>query len=225
MTCIIVDDEPLARQGIATYVAQIESLVLLNSFENAIEAIEFIKNNHVDLLLLDVQMQEMSGIEMLQQLQQNPITILITANAQYAIEAYNLDVIDYLVKPVLFNRFNKAIEKASDFFAYSTKEKPIQYMFIKVNKVLKKIYFEEILYIEALSNYINICTKTEKNIVYQSVKYFEEVIPKHFCRIHKSYIVNLNEVTAYTRFDVVINSNKLPIGRKYLNAFKKSIDP
>jgi DNA-binding LytR/AlgR family response regulator len=216
MTCIIVDDEPLARKGIEKYVSQLEELHLMGSFDNAKEAIKFIQTNNVDILLLDIQMREMTGLEMLATLEIKPLTILITANAEYGSQAYDLDVIDYLVKPVLFNRFEKAIAKAKEYYNAKQKEIVAEYLFAKVNGVFKKIMYDDILYIEAMSNYIAIVTLQGKNIIYQSIKSIEEILPKkNFMRIHKSFVINKLHIHLFTANYVEIAQKQIPIGRLY----------
>jgi DNA-binding LytR/AlgR family response regulator len=221
MTCIIVDDEPLARKGIENYVAQTNNLLLLDSFEHAQEAINFIKKNKVDLLLLDISMPDISGIDMLQNLTDAPLTIFITADATFGSEAYDLDVIDYLVKPVLFERFQKAIDKATDFFQFKRNPHEIDHLFFKVNHIQRKIMFHDILYIKALSNYIAIHTQHEKLIVYQSIRSVEMQLPSNsFSRIHKSYLINFSHLISFSKKFVLIDKVNIPIGRMYLQEFE-----
>jgi DNA-binding LytR/AlgR family response regulator len=222
MTCIIVDDEPLARKGIENYVSQISNLLLLASFEHAQEATNFIKKNKVDLLLLDISMPDISGIDMLHNLDDAPLTIFITADATMGSEAYNLDAIDYLVKPILFERFQKAIDKVNDFFQFKQTQQEVDHLFFKVNHIQRKIMFNDILYINALSNYIAIHTNNEKLIVYQSVKSIETLLPsKQFLRIHKSHIINVSKLTSYTKNYAIISNAQIPIGRFYWQDFVK----
>jgi two-component system, LytTR family, response regulator len=220
MTCIIIDDEPLALQGIENYVANCSSLQSLGSFDNPLDALQFLQTNHVDVLLLDIQMQELSGIELIKQLDNKPLVILITANASFASEAYDLDVIDYLVKPVMFVRFEKAIEKAKDFIELRNKNVVEDFIFAKVNGVFTKINFDDISYIEAMGNYIAVVTNT-KNILYQSIKSIEALLPSaNFIRVHKSFIINIKNITNFTSDYVVIAGKQITVGRNYKREFK-----
>lgn len=218
LKCIIIDDEPLAQKGITEYVNDVDFLDLFGVFENAVKASGIIKENKIELIFLDIQMPYISGLEFLKTLQNPPLVILTTAYPQYALESYDLNVLDYLVKPISFPRFLKAVTKAKDIFQTKTEHSNIQkeddHIFIKADNMLVKIAFKNILFVEALQNYVCIHTQDKKYISYLTFKSIEENLPKPlFFKVHKSYIVQLSRVEAIEGNELHIEQFKVPVSR------------
>jgi DNA-binding LytR/AlgR family response regulator len=216
LSCLIVEDEPMARKGLEEYVRDIPFLRLTGMCENASKANEFLREHTVDLMLLDIQMPGLTGIDFLRGLENPPMAIFITAHPDYALESYELAVIDYLVKPVLSERFSKAIQKAFDFYSVhhvSSLPEP-DYFFVKCDRVFEKINYTEVLYIEAMQNYCIVHTAARKLITYITLSALEAKLPESkFIRIHKSYIVSIEKITALDGNDVSLGSVQLPISR------------
>ncbi|WP_299440371.1 LytTR family DNA-binding domain-containing protein [uncultured Aquimarina sp.] len=221
--CIAIDDEPLALDIIKTYLGQIPNTELIASFSNPIEASEIIKTNNIDLMFLDVEMPLLSGIDFLKTIKNPPKVILTTAYRHYAIESYELDVIDYLLKPISFRRFFKAISKYKSVLkepsvpVIEIKEQKIlnDHMYVNANKKFVKINFEDILYVESLKDYVRIHLLDKSITTKDSISNFENKLPKTFLRIHRSFIVNVTKVTAFTKVDVEIGTKEIPIGASY----------
>jgi DNA-binding LytR/AlgR family response regulator len=231
ISCLIVDDEPLARNLLADYVQKIEYLHLVGTCANALEALNALKKQPVDLLFLDVQMPELTGISFLKTLHKKPLVILTTAYSQYALEGYELDVTDYLLKPITFDRFLKAAEKVSARLNeknVTVAEKPADtpdYIFVKDGTKLVKVKWADILYIEGLKDYVTIHTQTHKVVTLQRMKALEEQMPAHaFIRIHNSYIVAVAAIGSVQKEKVQIGDTFLPIGDTYRKAFKDFIE-
>ena len=219
--CIIVDDEPLARELLTTYINRIPSLQLVGSYENAIEAFGVIKENKVDLLFLDIQMPGLTGIELLRSIVFKPNVIIVSAHSEYALEGFNLDVIDYLLKPVLFERFMKAIGKVSgknieQSVSNNNQNVTEPYLFFRVNKETVKVLLKDILWIESLKDYIKIKTNETELVTYQGISLLEQKLPSQlFVRVHRSFIVSKDKVEATTSTHVRIQSFNIPIGKSY----------
>ncbi len=238
ISCLIVEDEPLARNLLTEYVKKIPYLQLIKACSNPLEAIEFLRNNTVDLLFLDVQMPEITGITLLKILQKKPLVILTTAYSEYALEGYELDVMDYLLKPITFERFLKAVEKASQRLGSNEPvaekllvEKTVvpeaepTYIFVKDGTKLVKIRLKDILYVEGLKDYVTIHTKAQKVVSLQRLKMLEEQLPAHiFVRIHNSYIVSIEAIDAIYKEKVQIGSHYLPISDTYRKTFREFIE-
>lgn len=214
---IIVDDEPLARKGLVKYVNQHPKLSLTSVCENAFEAMEILQQQPIDLMLLDIEMPKLNGIDFLKTLPESPLTIIISAYPDHAVTCFELDVIDYLIKPVAPARFTKAVEKACDYHLMKMDKKPAaekRYLFIKTNKLIEKVMFDDILYVEALHNYVAIHTNAKKIITHQNLKQVELMLPQEqFVRIQKSFIVGINHITAIAEGKIEINNAQLPISR------------
>lgn len=222
LKCLIVDDEFFARKGIIEYIEEVDFLAFAGEAENPYEAIEFMRENPVDLLFLDINMPKMSGIDFLKIAGNLPATILTTAYQEYAIDGYELDVIDYLLKPFSFERFFKASRKAKDYIASqnSSENRGNDYFFVKSNGVYEQVIFNEILAIEALQNYIVIHTIRGKIVAYLTMKLIESYLPeKDFIRIHKSFIVCKNAIESITGDNVTIKDKSFPIGNSHRTAF------
>lgn len=226
MNCIIVDDEPLAREGMKLNVADVNNLNLVGTFESAIQANNFIANNEVDLMFLDIQMPEMTGFEFLKSLKNAPMVILTTAYPQFALESYEFDVIDYLVKPIRLERFLKSVNKAEELLllksnSINTFDKIIDdYMFIKSERKFVKIQFKDIFFIEGLKDYVIIHTEKEKHMTAMNVKTIFNQLPADiFARINKSYVINIDHIKSIDNDFVNIQSLELPIGRTFKDDF------
>lgn len=229
INCIAVDDEPLALDIIVNYVSKVPFLNLLKTFDNAMETINFVKENKVDLLLLDIQMDELTGIQLLNIIQPKPMVIFTTAYDSFAIQGFELEAIDYLLKPISFERFLKAVNKAYDkmnFPAVSQKPEPIilkqneNYFFVKTEFRYEKVNFDEILYVEGMGDYLRIVTKTKKIMTLQNFKRMEETLPPDlFCRVHKSYIIAFNKIESIERNRIKITDQLIPISDSYKKIF------
>ncbi|MEP7376373.1 MAG: response regulator transcription factor [Chitinophagaceae bacterium] len=230
MTCIIVDDEPLARQGMEMNISTVSSLQLLDSFSNALAANDFLRKQNVDLMFLDINMPELSGLDFLKSLRNAPLVIFTTAYPQYALESYELDAIDYLVKPIRIERFLKAVNKAENHLRLLQQEgnsnqvEKIEedYIFIKAERKYFKIYFKEILYIEGLKDYVIIYTADTKIITSMNVKTIGSQLPETiFARVSKSYIVNILHISSFDNELVYIQNHEIPLGQSFKDDFIK----
>ena len=228
MNCIVVDDEPLARQGMEMNIASIASLQLLGSFSNALAASDFLRKEKVDLMFLDINMPELNGLDFLKSLRDAPLVIFTTAYPQYALESYELDAIDYLVKPIRIERFLKAVNKAENHLRLLQQEvsnsqvEKIEddFVFIKADRKYFKIYFKDILYIEGLKDYVIIYTADNKIITSMNVKTIAAQLPSSiFARVSKSYIVNVLHITSFDNELVYIQNNEIPLGQSFKDDF------
>ncbi|HEY4148488.1 MAG TPA: LytTR family DNA-binding domain-containing protein, partial [Chitinophagaceae bacterium] len=194
--CVITDDEPIARKGLAGYIEKIDFLTLSGVCEDAIQLNALLKQQPVDLLFLDIQMPYITGIEFLQNQPHAPKVIFTTAYEQYAIRGYELDILDYLLKPIPFERFLKAANKAWDFF--QSRQSPTgNYMFVKTDNKLEKVQFDEILFVEAMENYAGIYVGDKKLITHATLKSIQEKLPPGaFIQPHKSYLVNIDAINS-----------------------------
>ena len=217
LTCLIIDDEPIARNGMEEYVKDVEFLHLIAKCENPVKASPYLSDHSIDLLLLDIHMPKLSGIEFLKTLNEIPMVIFTTAYSEYALESYSLNVIDYLMKPVSFERFVKAVNKARDFYTLKHQAKPVgqDYFFIKCDSKYERINFSEVLFVESLQNYVVIHTLVRKYITYLTLSAVEDQLPStEFIKIHKSFLLALNKVKAIEGNEVVVqNGLKVPISR------------
>jgi DNA-binding LytR/AlgR family response regulator len=219
MTCIIVDDEPLAIEILESYVSKVESLELVGTFRNAISAFTFLQERSVDLMFLDIQMPKLSGIDFLKSLKNPPKVIFTTAFRDYAIEGFELEVSDYLLKPIPFDRFLKSVAKVSVQPIATPQVKSEvtdNYVYFKVDKKMVKTNMNEILYIESIKDYVKVRTLEKEIITQQKISYLEESLPKEqFLRIHRSFIVNKNKIDAYSATDIEVGKFHIPIGRNF----------
>ena len=218
INCIIIDDEPLARKGLREYIADVDFLHLNGEFENPLKATEAITEGKVQLLFLDIQMPKITGLDFFKTLQQAPPVIFTTAYPQYALDGFNLNALDYLVKPISFERFLQAALKAKEYYELRIKnnaaEKQQAYFFIKADGKLVKIFYDAILLIEAVQNYVNIHTTEKKYISYLTFKSVEEYLPPaDFIKVHKSFIVSRQKVESIEGNDIKIGSHHIPISR------------
>ena len=214
--CLIVDDEPLARTGIETYIRQTPYLVLAASAVDATDAKESLQEHPVDIIFLDVEMPGLTGIDFLKSLANPPIVIIISAYSNFAIEGFELEVLDYLVKPVTYERFLKATDRALEMYGMKKNSTDATYFFTKCNNRLEKINYTDILYVEARLNYVNIVTTSQKHLVYSGLSKIEEILPSWlFMKVHKSFIVAVNKIQAIEGNMVCIKDIKLPIGKNH----------
>ena len=223
--CIVVDDEPLAREGLSNYVKEVGFLELKATCENPIELTNLLNIHQIDLLFLDIQMPKMNGLDFLKTIQNPPIVILTTAFPTYALEGFQLNALDYLLKPITFDRFLKSANKAKSYFDLIAKAENvnapkendiIDHCFIKCGNKLEKIFFDDILYAEGMQNYVTIHTKKGKYMTLLSLKNLEENLDDRlFIRVHKSYIISINKIEAIESNEIFIQSHKVPISRNY----------
>lgn len=228
--CIIIDDEPLAVQVVKNYLKEIQNIELIETFNNPIQAIETIENGDIDLIFLDINMPQMNGLEFLRSLTNKPHTIITTAYREFAVESFDLDVTDYLVKPIPFGRFLKAINKITNRINLekgntsesSMTEEP--FIFLKVDKKLMKIKLNDILYIESLKDYIKVITTLGDYLVHKSMTSISEELPNdNFIRIHRSFTIAINKISYVEGNSVEIVNRRIPIGRNYIQFAKQKI--
>lgn len=217
MNSLIIDDDPLTREFISQYIRRTDFVKLVAVCQNSLEAINFIEeNDNIDLLFLDIEMPEMSGLELLKVLKYPIPTILITSQKEYALESYDYGVVDYIVKPVDYVRFVKAIRKVQEQHWRTERLKDsVEYVFVKINSNLVKIFMKDILYIEALADYVLIHTKDHQHIFLSTMKALVQRLPSYFVRIHRSYIVNCRNIDYIEDTAVVINKKMLTISNTY----------
>ena len=228
MKCIIVDDEPLAIEILESYVSKVEQLELAGTFRNAVSAFTFLQQHAVDLIFLDIQMPKLSGIDFVKTLKNPPKVIFTTAFRDYAIDGFELEVADYLLKPIPFDRFLKAVAKvlhqpvAAQGQSTLKTEVSDNYVYFKVDKKMIKTRMIDILYIESVKDYVKVRTAEKEIVTQQKISYLEESLPKEqFIRIHRSFIVNREKIDAYSATDVEIGKFHVPIGRNYKNDVMK----
>jgi len=228
LKCLVVDDEAPARKLISDYVSKVNWLELAGSCESGLEAREFLRQKHIDILLLDIQMPDMTGIELLKDLDQKPLTIFVTAYQEYALKGFELDVIDYLLKPVSFDRFKKAIDKSVEYIGFQngqlTKTEVRDYFFLKTDTRIVKIMFSEVSVVEAQREYVKIVTPTKKVMSLMSMNKIAELLPADFIRIHRSYVVNLRHIDEVQGNLVQIGTEFYPIGKNFRDAFFLKLD-
>ena len=221
--CLIVDDEPLAIELVLAHVKQVEGLEVVATCHNAMEAFEVLKREAIDLIFLDIQMPLLTGIELVKSMQHPPKVIFTTAYREYAVEGYELDVVDYLLKPISFNRFFKAINKYFSL-ADAGRNAPLappapapqeEHLYIKSNKRTYKVRIGEILYVESLKDYIKVHLADKRIVTKEKISDFQDRLPENFLRVHRSFIVNLSEITAFSANDIEINGVEIPIGISY----------
>lgn len=219
--CIVIDDEPLARKGLIEYIGDVDFLQFKGEFENPLQASQLIQTGFVQLIFLDIQMPKITGIDFLKSLPQAPPVIFTTAFPQHALEGYELNALDYLVKPISFERFYKASLRAKEYYevrqknvAERIKEPNEIYFFIKSDNKLVKVFYEEILFIEAMQNYAAIHTINIKLITYLTFKSIEDYLPQEsFIRTHKSYIVAASRIDHIEGNNIRIGAHHIPISR------------
>ena len=230
LNCIIVDDEPVARKLLEEYVEDVGFFQLIGKAENPVKANALLNNNKVDLMFLDINMPKMTGIEFLRTSASLPLTILTTAYTEYAIEGFELDVLDYLVKPFSFERFLKACNKAKEYFELqnsSTEKRNVEdqsYFFVKCNGKIEKIFYDELLYVEAMLNYVVLHTEERKLIIYLTMKGIAEQLPADiFLKVHKSAIININKIKSIEGNEINMGKAKVVISQNLQENVMKQI--
>jgi len=230
INCLIIDDEPLAINVIKNYLEPIENFEVINTFSNPIEGLNFLKNNKVDVIFLDINMPVLDGINFIKSLDNPPILVITSAYSQFAIETYELDVLDYLVKPIEFprlmktlNKISKRLNSNSNIPQESSPESP--FIFVKIDKKrMKKIFFNEILVIESLKDYLKINTLTGKYIIHSTLSDFTDLLPeRNFLRIHRSYTIAIDKIDAVEGNSIEIEGLRYVIGRSYIDHVKQRI--
>jgi DNA-binding LytR/AlgR family response regulator len=223
--CLVVDDEPLAISVLKNYIGQLDTLILAGTCANAVEALLFLQKNKVDLLFLDIQMPRLNGIDFLKTLPSRPKVIFTTAFREYALEGFELNVLDYLLKPIPFDRFLVAINKY--YPAGEPTLPPLliptdqgsageQFIYLKSDKKMVKVLLSEILYIESLKDYVKVKTVSGEVVSYQRISYLEEKLPdRHFLRIHRAFIIATDKIRSFNASMIEVGGQELPIGRQY----------
>lgn len=231
INCVAIDDEPFALEIMADDIQKISFLNLVGTFSNPMDAWELIKQGKVDLIFLDIQMPVITGTQFLRSLPKPPMVIFTTAYQQYALEGYDLDIVDYLLKPIPFDRFLKAVNKAEELFRLRSKEQQnlpvvedVNFFFIYSEYKQIKIYFEDVLYVEGLKDYVKIYVKqqskpilTRMNLKMMATK----LSPQLFCRVHHSFIVALDKISAFQKTKLLLGEKEIPIGRKFAEFFEQ----
>jgi len=226
--CLIVEDELPAQKLLQKYISEVSYLELKDTCTNAIEAMKVLQSNSIDILFLDIYLPKINGVDFLKTLKTPPQTIFTTAYSEYAVEGFELDAVDYLLKPFSFERFLKAIDKAIQNLENVPKiEKTdkASSVFFKADKKIYRVNLDDLLYIEALKDYVKLITVNEKHIVMQTMKRWEQILPDNlFKRAHKSFIVNLEKIDSIAGNTVQLGEHKIPIGRHYRDDFIKEIE-
>lgn len=227
--CLIIDDEPLAINVIKNHLQQINDFELIDTFNNAIDALNYLNDNKVDLIFLDINMPVLDGLNFIESLEIRPLIIITSAHEEFAVKTYELDVLDYLVKPISFPRFMKALNKVHKIFNeqktshFDQIERP--YIFIKIEKKkMKKIYLDELLVIECLKDYLKIITTTKKYIIHQTLGSFTDQLPvEKFIRIHRSFTISIDKIDTVEGNSIEVGGIRYVIGRTYTKEVKDKI--
>jgi two-component system, LytTR family, response regulator len=224
-TCIIIEDEPLALEKTKDFVNKVPFLHLSATFDNALTGLAYLNNNKVDVLFLDINMDELSGIELLESSKITSQVIITTAYQEYALKGYELQITDYLLKPFTFNRFLQAVNKAQENLVHTALNAQPDFIFVKTENRLEKVMLNEIVYIEGMRDYLRINTLTKKVMTLQNFSELEKLIPSNLvCRVHKSYMVALNKIDSIERSRIKIADQLIPISETYKEAFLQLIN-
>jgi two-component system LytT family response regulator len=224
-SCIIIEDEPLALKRTKNFIDKTPSLTLCGTFDNALTGLEYLKSNKVDLLFLDINMDELSGIELLESSRINSQVIITTAYQEYALKGYELNVTDYLLKPFTFERFIKAVNKAQENLSQAIIQAPVEFIFVKTENRLEKITIADILYIEGMRDYRRIHTVSKKIMTLQNFSELEQLIPsRQVCRVHKSFMVGINKIDSIERGGIKISGQLIPLSQTYKEQFYQIIN-
>jgi two-component system, LytTR family, response regulator len=234
--CIAIDDEPLALDIIREYSSKIPYLNLIATYDNAMESLDFLKKQKIELLFLDIQMEELTGIQLLNIIKEKPLVIFTTAYDHYAIQGFDLDAVDYLLKPISFERFVKAVDKAYDRVKQKSENNPViketqvsnglpDYIFVKSEFHLERVRVSDILFIEGQGDYLMIHTPSKKIMTLQSFRKAEEILPSdRFCRVHKSYMVAVDKIESIERNRIKIGAELIPVSDSHRKQFYELID-
>ena len=219
-TCIIIEDEPLALEKTKDFIMKVPFLHLSATFDNALTGLAYLNNNKVDLLFLDINMDELSGIDLLESSKIDSQVIITTAYQEYALKGFELQITDYLLKPFTFNRFLQAVNKARENLDHHEPGAQPEFIFVKTENRLEKVMFDDILYIEGMRDYRRIHTAKKKIMTLQNFGEFEQLVPSNLlCRVHKSYMVSLNKIESIERSRIKIGDQMIPISETYKDAF------
>lgn len=231
--CIVVDDEPFAIELLEDFIRKVPFLQLAGTCESALEALDILKKGNVDLMFLDIKMPDINGLDLMKSLKNPPVVIFTTAYSEYAVDSYNLDALDYLLKPIPFDRFLKSVNKAREYLEENGNV-PLQetpnvpgkdYFFVKANYQILKINFSDILYLEGLKDYVKIYCGSKPVLTNQCMKYFESKLPADtFVRVHRSFIVSLDKITAISKNRVQIGDKYIPVSGSFKDHFFQIID-
>jgi two-component system, LytTR family, response regulator len=224
-TCIIIEDEPLALEKTKDFINKVPFLHLSATFDNALNGLTYLNNNKVDLLFLDINMDELTGIELLESSKITSQVIITTAYQEYALKGYELQITDYLLKPFTFNRFLQAVNKAQENLVQRTSDAQPEFIFVKTENRLEKVMLNEIVYIEGMRDYLKIHTVNKKIMTLQNFSELEKLIPSTLvCRVHKSYMVALNKIESIERSRIKIADQLIPISETYKDSFLQLIN-
>lgn len=230
--CIIVEDEPIAVEILETYINNLPGLELTAKCKNAVDAFRVLQNSSFDLMFLDIHMPQISGLEFLKTLSNPPKIIITTAHRKYAIEGFEFDVVDYLLKPISFERFMKAIDKyyqrsktaLAANYELSAPQNEEPFVYVKADRKVIKILLKDILYLESMKDYVIIFLKDKKIVTKDHISFFEHLLPQNmFLRIHRSYIVSISKISSVTKTSVEVSNKELPISRNYKNNVLKAL--
>jgi DNA-binding LytR/AlgR family response regulator len=217
--CVIVEDEPIARDLLRSYIARVDHLDVVGQFGDAVAAGSFLRSNPVDLVFLDIKLPGMTGIDLLRNLPKKPRVVIISAYRDFAIDAYDLDVIDYLLKPVTFERFMKAMDKvaAGRDKADQAGQSNERFLYVKGNKQLQKVYLDQILFLESQRDYLRIRLTGQREVTTrQTITYYEELLPaQKFVRVHRSFLVAIDKITGIESTVLCVGDARIPVGRHY----------
>jgi len=234
--CLAVDDEPLALEIISDYISKVGYIELVGTFDNALDSINFLKENQVDLLFLDIQMEGLTGIQLLKVLKNKPLVVFTTAFDSYALEGYELDALDYLLKPFSLERFIKATEKAFNKIKSESPKQPViqnitqqvnpdDFLFVKTENRLQKVFFKDILFVEGQGDYLRINTPKERIMTLQKFSNLQAMLPENlFVRVHKSYLISLEKIESISRNRIKIGDQLIPISESYKKEFYEKVD-
>lgn len=222
--CIVIDDEHLARVALVDYIDQVDALELAGVFKNAIQANDFLQQNEVDLLFLDIEMPQLNGLQFLRILNKKMHVIFTTAYSKFALDSFEFDVIDYLLKPISFDRFLQAVNKSLRFISKSEAPEQDQYLFLKEGQVIKKVVLSEIIFVETMQNYVRINTEHGTIMVLMPLKELLGLLPEAgFAQTHRSFVVNMNKISSVEEDTVWLSDKSLPISKRMKAAFLKRL--
>jgi two-component system, LytTR family, response regulator len=227
MRCLIVDDEPYAVDLLAEYIGQVPDLSLEQKCYHALEALQFLKDHTVDLVFLDINMPQLSGMQLTSLLPQGQLFVFTTAYSEFAVESYEKNAVDYLLKPITFDRFIKSVQKAQQLLrgqsgnTISTTTEPL---FLKTGKTIVQLQYQDVWFVEGLKDYVLFHTKQGKHVAYKRMKELEETLPVQFSRVHNSYIINRDHIQKIEENHVCINENRIPVSEKYRSAFFEKVN-
>ncbi|MBK8351474.1 MAG: response regulator transcription factor [Saprospirales bacterium] len=224
--CVIIEDEILAQKLLQKYIEKDMRLQILKVCNNGQEAFEYLSDNKIDIAFCDIQMPLLNGIDLLKIIEYKPISILTTAYENYALQGFALDVVDYLLKPFSYDRFQQAVNKAVELYQFrieknQEKVNEEKFIYLRANQMMQKVFLDSILYIEALKDYVQLITTDKKITIQDTMKSMEEQLPENYIRVHKSYIINKNKIEKYTSQSVIISAKEIPIGRAFKGNLKQ----